>query len=126
MKPQNGKHLSFPFRVGQDGRAATVLSLEDHIRDELVQLLLTNPGERLFVPDFGGGVRRLVFENADETTAAMAKAVITQAVSRWLNHRVTLDELKVEVTNTTIEVELKYRIAGTQDTRVLKFQRQGG
>jgi phage baseplate assembly protein W len=126
MKPQNGRHLSFPFRVNQDGRMAQVASLEDHIRDELVQLLLTNPAERLFLPEFGGGVRRLVFESADETTAAMAKAVITQAVTRWLGHRVALEHLTVDVENETIDVDLRYRISGTEDTRVLRFQRKGG
>jgi phage baseplate assembly protein W len=126
MEPENGRHLSFPFRVGGDGRAAQVSTLEEHVRDELVQLLLTNPAERLFLPDFGGGVRRLVFEGADETTAGFAKAVITQSVTRYLGHRVTLEELTVRAENETIEVDIKYRIAGTEDSRVLRFQRRGG
>ena len=57
------------------------------MRDELIQLLLTNPGERPFLPEFGGGVRRLVFEAPATTTAAMTKAMISQALSRWLGHR---------------------------------------
>ena len=126
MKPENGRHLSFPFRVGRDGRAAQISTLEEHVRDELVQLLLTNPAERLFLPDFGGGVRRLVFESADDATAGLAKAVITQSVTRYLGHRVTLEELTVVAVGETIEIDLKYRIAGTEDTRVLRFQRRGG
>lgn len=104
----------------------TVETLDEHVRDEIIQLLLTNPGERLFVPDLGGGVRRMVFENADETTAAVTKAVITQAINRWLGHRVKLEELEVVITNSTIEVIIRYRLAGTQDSRVLRFQRKGG
>ena len=126
MKPENGRHLSFPFRVGRDGRAAQISTLEEHVRDELVQLLLTNPAERLFLPDFGGGVRRLVFESADDATAGLAKAVITQSVTRYLGHRVTLEELTVVAAGEIIEIDLKYRIAGTEDTRVLRFQRRGG
>ena len=127
MNPNAGRHLSFPFRVGDDGRTVQISTLEEHVRDELVQLLLTNPAERLFVPEFGGGVRRLVFEGADEaTTGAMAKALITQNVRRWLGHRVALDALEVRVENETIEVEIIYRIAGTEDKRALKFQRGGG
>ena len=126
MRPNNGRHLAFPFRVGSDGRAVQVSSLEEHVRDELVQLILTNPAERLFLPEFGGGVRRLVFENIDETTGAMVKAVLTRSISKWLGHRVTLENLTVEIENETITVDLRYRIAGTEDTRVLKFQRHGG
>ena len=62
MKLQNGKHLSFPFRVGNDGRMKTVNTLDEHVHDEIIQLILTNQGERPFLVDFGGGVRRLVFD----------------------------------------------------------------
>lgn len=104
----------------------TVASLEEHVRDELAQLLLTNPGERAVVVEFGGGVRRMVFENADETTSAVTKAVLTQAVNRWLGHRVTLEELNVVVTDSQIDVDLKYRLAGTENSAFLRFQRTGG
>jgi len=103
-----------------------VKTLDEHVRDELIQLILTNQGERPFLVDFGGGVRRLVFEAADEATGAMAKANITQAVSRWLGHRVSLEFINVKVENSTISVDIKYRLAGSQDSRVLRFQRNGG
>jgi phage baseplate assembly protein W len=126
MNALNGKHLAFPFRIGKDGRTVEVLTLEEHVRDELIQLLLTNLGERPFLAEFGGGVRRLVFEAADETTAAMSKALITEAVSRWLGHRVVLELLEVKIENEQIQIDLNYRITGTEDTRILRFQRNGG
>jgi uncharacterized protein len=125
MTAEGGRHLIFPFHIGKDGRAAQVQSLEDHVRDELVQLILTNLGERVFLSEFGGGVRRLVFENIDETTAGVAKAKLTQSISNWLGHRITLEDLTVKVENEKIEVDIVYRIAGTEDTRVLRFQRGG-
>lgn len=126
MKRINGKHLSFPFRVGSDGWMTTVKTLDEHVRDEIVQLILTNPGERPFLVDFGGGVRRLIFEAADEATGAIAKANITEAINRWLGHRVTLEYIDVKVKDSTISVDIRYRLAGTDDTRVLRFQREGG
>ena len=125
MAEKYGKHLSFSFRIEKDGRTAQVDSLEKHVRDELIQLILTNPGERLFLPEFGGGVRRLVFENADAATAAVARATLAQALTRWMGHRIEVEELRVAVENETIQVDLKYRIAGTDDTRVMRFQRSG-
>ncbi len=117
------KHLSFPFRIGRDGRTATVNNMEEHVRGELIQLILTNLAERPFLVDFGGGVRRLVFESADERTAGMAKAMLTKAITQWLGHRITLEGLDVTIENTKIEIEIKYRIAGTEDQRVMRFQR---
>ena len=126
MKALNGRHLSFPFRIGKDGRTAEVATLEEHVRDELIQLLLTNMGERPFLAEFGGGLRRLVFEPADETSAAMTKAMLTEAIANWLGHRITLEFLDVQVENAEIQIDLKYRIAGTEDSRILRFQRKGG
>jgi len=126
MTPPNGRHLSFPFRIGSDGRTAQVATLEEHVRDELMQLIFTNLGERAFLPEFGGGVRRLVFENISDTTAVMTKAMLTQAISRWLSQRITLEELMVETDNSTILVDLTYRIAGTEDRRRVRFERKGG
>ena len=37
MTLEKGKHLSFPFRISSDGRTADVSTLEDHVRDELIQ-----------------------------------------------------------------------------------------
>jgi phage baseplate assembly protein W len=128
MAEEYGNHLSFPFHIGSDGRTARVSTLEDHVREELIQLLLTNPGERLFLPEFGGGVRRLVFEGADAATAGITKAALTQNISRWLGDRITLEDLQVTVENEKIEVEIKYRLAGKpeEDTRIMRFQRKGG
>jgi phage baseplate assembly protein W len=67
MALSNGRHLAFPFRIGSDGRTAAPENDGSHVRDELLQLLLTSPAERLFLPEFGGGVRKLVFEPASET-----------------------------------------------------------
>lgn len=126
MTDKYGKHLAFPFRIGSDGRTEQVSTIEDHVRDELIQLILTNLGERLFLPEFGGGVRRLVFEGINDETASMTKAMLTQAITRWMGHRITLEDLQVTTENETIEVEIKYRIAGTEDSRVMRFQRSGG
>lgn len=126
MNPPDGRHLSFPFRIAADGRAAAVETLDQHVKEEIIQLILTSPGERAFLPEFGGGARRLVFTPIGEATEAMTKAMISQALSRWMGHRITVEGLAVEAVESTITVDLKYRIAGTEDTRRLRFERSGG
>lgn len=125
MALSNGRHLAFPFRIGGDGRSAAPADDDAHVRDELLQLLLTSPGERLFLPDFGGGVRKLVFEPASEVLRGVVKARITNALTRWLGHRLTVEFIDVawDDANATLEVTLKYRPAGSPDSRVIKFQR---
>jgi phage baseplate assembly protein W len=125
MALSNGRHLAFPFRIGSDGRTAAPPTDDAHVRDELLQLLLTSPAERLFLPEFGGGVRKLVFEPASETLRSVVKARITNGLSRWLGHRLTVELIDVvwEDAAATLEVTVKYRLAGSSDSRVIKFQR---
>ncbi|NHZ80798.1 hypothetical protein F2P44_16175 [Massilia sp. CCM 8695] len=126
MTLSNGRHLAFPFRIGGDGRTAAPLDDGAQVRDELLQLLLTSPGERLFLPEFGGGVRKLVFEPASEALRGVVKARITNGLSRWLGHRLTVDMIDVtwDDAAATLEVSVKYRPAGSADSRVVKFQRR--
>lgn len=127
MSLSNGRHLAFPFRIGSDGRTAAPVSDAQHVRDELLQLLLTSPGERLFLPEFGGGVRKLVFEPASDVLRGVAKARITNALSRWLGHRLTVEFIDVTWDDPAalMEVTIKYRPAGSADSRVVKLQRTG-
>jgi phage baseplate assembly protein W len=120
-----GRHIAFPFRIGGDGRSVPPASDSEHVRDEVLQLLLTDPGERPFLTEFGGGVRRLVFEPASDVLRGVTKARISQALSRWLGHRLSVEALEVEFDGERIDITVQFRPAGTEDSRVLRFQRQG-
>jgi len=119
----SGNHLSFPFRIDSSGKTVQVNSLNQHVKDELIQSILTNLGERLFLPQFGGNVRKLIFENFDDSYIMMTKAHLTQSIEQWLGHRVTIENLEVIMQNESLDVEIKYRISGTEDSRILKLQR---
>lgn len=118
-----GQHLAFPFRIGGDGRTVTADTLAVQVLQELEQLVLTNPGERLFLPDFGGGASRLLFEAADANTASVAQATLTNAIRTWLAGRVDLQNVTVTATGSTINITIQYQVAGTTSTVQAVFQR---
>lgn len=118
----SGNHLAFPFHIAPDGRTATPGDIDAHVRGEIIQLLLTNPGERPFLPSFGGGLRRLVFEGNDDVTAGLAKATISQAISFWLKERVELVALNVQTEESTLNVDLRYRVYGSGEEKQVRFQ----
>ena len=70
--------MSFPFRVTELG-AAALSPRQQAVREQLEQLLLTIPGERVNRPDFGCGVQRLVFDGTDSLALAAAEYVINTA-----------------------------------------------
>ena len=118
----SARHLAFPFRIGPDGRTAAPATVEDHVKGEVIQLLLTSPGERPFLPDFGGGLRRLVFEGNSSVMAAVAKVTISQAIGRWLKTRVELTALEVENDDATLIVGLQYRVIATGESQAVRFE----
>ena len=122
----SGRHLAFPFRLGTDGRPATPSSLDEHVKGEIVQLLLTSPGERPFQPTLGGGLRRLVFEANDEVTAGVAKARISKALSFWLGERVEVKLLDVAAEESVLAIELVYSVKDSDEDRRLRFEHELG
>lgn len=120
----SGRHMAFPFHIGTDGRTDAPATLDEHVRGEIIQLLLTNPGERPFLPSFGGGLRRLVFEGNDDVTAGLAKATISQALSYWLKDRVEVTALNIRPEVATLSVDLSYRVVATGEEKYVQFQHE--
>lgn len=52
--------MKFPFAMTKGG--AETSTRADHIYEEIMQVIFTSPGERIFRPDFGFGAREHVFE----------------------------------------------------------------
>ena len=53
------------------------------IRQSILMLLATRPGERVGRPSYGCDVHRLVFEPNDRTTAGLAIHYVRTAINRW-------------------------------------------
>lgn len=114
--------MTFPFQVSDRGVAATSPRVES-IRQQLEQLLLTIPGERVGRPDFGCGVQRLVFAGASPEGAAAAEYVIGAAIRRFLGEQVALDAVRVTVDATTVFVDVLYTLRQTGEELAASFSR---
>ncbi len=57
----------------------------DSIKQNLKMLLLTNPGERIMIPDYGVGLKRYLFEQKDQYTAAKIENKIVQQIEKYLS-----------------------------------------
>jgi len=55
----------------------------DIIKADLLQLLRTNPGERVMMPAYGTALRSFVFEPNDVVTSARIREAIAKAISQW-------------------------------------------
>src|SRR5437762_1079629 len=110
-----GRGISFPPRVGPDGRVAWSEG-ESNVREAIQVTLLTEPRERLMEPDFGCGLGRYLFEpNTIGTRHAIGER-ITKALQQW-EPRVVVDSVAVHADPDdpgTAVVTIVYRLVATQ------------
>ena len=77
-----GRSLSFPLRVGADGRLVWSEG-EDNVRESIAVILKTEPNERIALADFGAGLSRFLFEPNNAATHARIEDAITRSLARW-------------------------------------------
>ena len=71
----------FAFPVGVDAQGAIALAeYETDIEQAIRIILATDPGERVMRPDFGAGLRALVFEPLNTQTMALARHRVEQSL----------------------------------------------
>ena len=103
------------FNVDATGRLAMV-SGNDAVRQSLLLLISTVPGERVMRPDYGCNLHRLVFSPNDETTAGLAMFYVRQAVEQW-EPRVEIVRVDAHAHPDLAEhlaIQLDYRVVATQ------------
>jgi phage baseplate assembly protein W len=87
-----------PFKLRDDRGAVAVTDDADrHLRDKIVAVLFTAPGERVNAPRFGVGLDRTVFEPLDELTIAAVEFRAAEGLRRDLGDEALIDAVDVEV-----------------------------
>lgn len=87
--------LAFPLRIGPDG--AATCGRAAHVRQQIEQVLFTEARERVFRPEFGAGLRRLVFEPNAAALWDLTQRRIAAALADALQGEVDPRSLQVEV-----------------------------
>jgi len=106
-------YMRFPFRVAGGGPETSERSA--HVREQIEQVLFTVPGERVFRPEFGAGVRNLVFEPGTQALEELTRRRLIASLAEALRGEVdpkTLEvEVEVEVEGETLRILISYRLA---------------
>lgn len=99
--------LAFPFHINESGKVA-VASGDENIRAKVLQVLLTAPGERVNLPDFGCGLRDLLFDPNNEILAAVTEFTVTKALQRWLGDEILVERVDVTNEDERSQIEVVY------------------
>jgi phage baseplate assembly protein W len=114
-------YLDFPLGFDEHGWTA-VTNLDDHIRDMIYLVLFTSPGERVNRPEFGCGVKQLVFAPLSDALAAATEQLIHGALIRWLDPVISLEGITATVNDSTLEIAVSYTRRETGERREEVFR----
>ena len=123
-----GRSLSFPPRVGPDGRMAWSEG-EENIRESIRVTLLTELRERVRLPEFGGGLTSYLFEPNNVGTRHLIEERIARALKRW-EPRIAVERTRVDGDPDDREAAvavIQYQLVATQarDTITLSVRLAG-
>jgi len=110
-----GRGISFPPRVGPDGRMCWSAG-ESNVRESIRVILMTEPRERIALPDFGGGLGQFLFEPNSPATRQSVQERIQAALTQW-EPRVRVEDVDVQgdpADPSAATATITYKLVATQ------------
>lgn len=89
------RDIAYPFAIDPASGQAARATYQDHIDQMIRQILLTDPGERVNLPTFGAGLRRLLFAPLNSSLAATTQMIVTQNLNQWMGGQITVQSVTV-------------------------------
>lgn len=113
MSSQKYLNINYPFRNSPKGFYVDLTETDgDAVKADLMHLLLTNKGERYYLPDFGTNLLRFIFEPNDAITISSIREDISTTVRKYIPN-LQIDEVNVtpnEDDRFQVQVRVDYTI----------------
>ena len=75
--------IGVPFPFNAEGVFYSTYTTKEQVKSNLLNVLLTEQGERLFLPNFGVGIRNLLFEPDTPVVKIKLKKSITSLLKKY-------------------------------------------
>jgi phage baseplate assembly protein W len=115
-------HPDFDKAIENTGiRVSTTSGIEmavdgSAVRQAVLLLLSTRPGERVMRPEYGCDLHRLIFSPNDNTSAGLAIHYVRQALERWEPriYQIRVNAGRHPDIESRLDIEVHYRVRATQ------------
>jgi hypothetical protein len=115
--------IRFPLTIDRAlGRVRKEGEYSAYIVQLIKQVLLTAPGERVDRPDFGAGLRRLLFAPSSDETATLLQATVFQSLDRWLGELIAVDDVNASFDDGRMDVNIVYTVKARGDQEILNLE----
>jgi uncharacterized protein len=114
---------AYPFRIDPASGQAAQTDYATHVDQMIRQILLTAPGERADLPEFGCGLKQLIFAPHSTACNATTEILVQQALNRWLADQITVQDVSVSSPapgeEEQIVMQIDYTLIETQASKQL-------
>ncbi len=115
--------IQFPISIDRAlGQLKQEHDYDRYVAQLIRQVLLTAPGERAHRPDFGSGLRRMVFAPSGTATASLLQTTIFQNLTRWLGSLITVEDVTTESQASALLVTIVYVVKARGTQQVLNLE----
>ena len=115
--------IRYPFAIDNGfGKLAEETDYSLHVKQMIMQVLFTNPGERINRPDFGCGIRRMVFAPNSDVSANLSQVIIRQSLEKWMGTLIEVNDVQANNIEETLEIKIVYIITATQERQYLNLE----
>lgn len=115
--------VSLPFNA--PGVFKKTYSTKDQIKSNLINLLLTDKGERIMNPEFGADLRKSLFDNITSDNTELLRLKIIDAINIFIPEiELTNVDIEPNIDFNNLNVTISYRllISNTPDQVTVQFQ----
>lgn len=119
-----GITTKLPLRQTRDEGFILIKTTPDLIQQNLKNLLLTNPGERIFDKAFGVGMKRFLFEQGIDNTNERIKTKIRQQVKKYMPF-INIQDISFAPVNqapNVIYIEIRYVITPLNQANIFRLE----
>ena len=108
--PKETPGVGFPLEITSDNAGYRLSELEETVRFNIKNIILTSPGERIMIPDFGVGIKTLLFEMSSFELLESARNKIVEKINIYASYITILELTITPIDDTSINIRMKYEI----------------
>ena len=120
------RDYAYPFRIDPVSGQAQQAPYATHVDQMIRQVLLTAPGERADLPQFGCGLRQLLFAPDSDALQATAQLTVQRALNQWLADQIQVINVAVSPgpggDYSQILIQIQYLLIETQAQQLTMIQ----
>lgn len=117
----NRNDFAYPFRIDPASGQAAQIDYATHVDQMIRQVLLTSPGERVDLPQFGCGLRQLIFAPNSDALNTTTQILVQQSLNQWLGDQITVQQVTVATPSSGLEnqisIQINYVLTETQSNQ---------